>query len=224
MLKQHVEAVAPAFESRHVQVAPAPANQSNQGMLKQHVEAVAPADQSNHGVLKWHVQAIAPAFEYRCLEAAAPAFESGHIKVATPVFKPSFIKQHRGSHGTPWSRKKLQKLDSNLLNMTVILPTSNLLDMTVPTRSIHATPFVFEEPKTSYFELPFAERQELLSLGPLASARLLHIEKVHVVYQPLWKKQVTIARHLDAPHYYQATFRSFMFYREDKFSPQPASL
>jgi hypothetical protein len=71
-LKSHVEAVeaeSPAFQSRHVEADPAPANQSKcvevtapankskQAMLKRPVEeAPAPANESNHDVLKRHVE------------------------------------------------------------------------------------------------------------------------------------------------------------------------
>jgi hypothetical protein len=70
-------------------------------------------------------------------------------------------------------------------------------------------PFVFEEAKASYFELEHGVRQALLSLGPMAPDRLAHIEKVHVVYQPLQETQITIARRLDLPHY-QATTAQVM--------------
>jgi hypothetical protein len=60
---------------------------------------------------------------------------------------------------------------------------------------------------------------------------LPHIKRVHVVYQPLWKMQVTIACRLDAPHYQAASlqiqdsnFQSFTFNQEDKSSHQHPSL
>jgi hypothetical protein len=127
-----------------------------------------------------------------------------------------------------------RELDSNLPDVTVIPltppQTSNHLHLDVPTRTIQETPFVFEEPKPSYFEIPFAERQELLSLGPLHSQRLAHIARVHVVYQPLQKTQITVAHRLDSPHY-QATslqisdskFHSFLFYQEDQSRQPPSS-
>jgi hypothetical protein len=66
------------------------------------------------------------------------------------------------------------------------------------------TPFIFEEPKWTYFKLEIVEWQALLLLGPMAPQWLTHIERVHVVHPPLFKTQVTVARHLDVPHY-QAT-------------------
>jgi hypothetical protein len=41
--------------------------------------------------------------------------------------------------------------------------------------------------------LDFAEQQALLSLGPMASEQLTHIESVHVVLQPQFKTEVTVA-------------------------------
>jgi hypothetical protein len=70
--------------------------------------------------------------------------------------------------------------------------------------AIEDIPFVFEEPKASYYGLDYGVRKALLSLGPMAADRLAHIEKVHVVFQPLEDIQITIARRLDLPHY-QAT-------------------
>jgi hypothetical protein len=95
---------------------------------------------------------------------------------------------------------------------------------------VHGTPFVFEEPKASYFLLGFGVRQALLALGPLAPERLVHIEQVHVVYQPDSKTQITVARRLDAPHY-QATsvqiqassFSPIIFYQDSFPIPQPLS-
>jgi hypothetical protein len=75
---------------------------------------------------------------------------------------------------------------------------------TIHVERFHQTPFVFEEPKPSYFQLDYSERQALLLLGPLAPSRLAHIERVFVVYQPLSKTQVAVAHRLDVPHY-QAT-------------------
>jgi hypothetical protein len=84
------------------------------------------------------------------------------------------------------------------------------------------TPFVFEEPKPSYYQLDMTERDALLSLGPMAPARLVYIETIHVVFQSYLKTQVTIATRLDLPHYQattdilrSATFGSIIFYRDD---------
>jgi hypothetical protein len=77
--------------------------------------------------------------------------------------------------------------------------TPTLLDVTVPlTRSIHVeqfhqTPFVFEELQPSYFMLDYSEHQALLLLGPLASQRLAHIQRVYVVFQPISKTQIMVA-------------------------------
>jgi hypothetical protein len=66
------------------------------------------------------------------------------------------------------------------------------------------TPFVFEQPKPTYYLLDMTERDALLSLGPIAPARLVYIKRMHVVFQSLSLIQVTIAQRLDLPHY-QAT-------------------
>jgi hypothetical protein len=83
------------------------------------------------------------------------------------------------------------------------------------------TPFVFEQPKPTYYLLDMTERDALLSLGPMAPARLVHIERIHVVFQSLSQTQVTIARRLDLPHYQatmailqSATFESITYYKE----------
>jgi len=86
-----------------------------------------------------------------------------------------------------------------------------------------STPFVFEEPKPSYFLLDYTEKEKLLAMGPLAIKRLVYIERIHVVIQSVSKTQVSVARRLDLPHY-QATmsqiqalvFPSIIFY-QDKF-------
>jgi hypothetical protein len=41
----------------------------------------------------------------------------------------------------------------------------------------------------------------LLLLGPMAPQQLIHIKRVHVVLQPLFKTQVMVASRLDLPHY-----------------------
>ena len=66
---------------------------------------------------------------------------------------------------------------------------------------LRETPFVFEEPKQSYFLLDCYQRDELLALGPLAPQRLKHIEWIHVVIQSAFKTQMMVARRLDIPHY-----------------------
>ena len=97
------------------------------------------------------------------------------------------------------------------------MPATNLLP--------GKTPFIFEEPKPSYYLLDHAGRQLLLSLGPLSLERLIHIERVHVVSQSLSHTQVTVARHLDLPHYQATTkqvhnmvFSRVSFYRDDNTS------
>jgi hypothetical protein len=90
-------------------------------------------------------------------------------------------KQQRLSRGKSRMKKKIpeptpiKKADVEIVHGTP--------DMQI----VHSTPFVLEEPKQSYFQLEFAEHQSLLLLGHLAPAWLVHIERIHVVYQPLWK-------------------------------------
>jgi hypothetical protein len=55
---------------------------------------------------------------------------------------------------------------------------------------------------------------------------LVHIQMVHVVYHPILKTQVTVARWLDVPHYQAMSvqikgspFKSFLFYWRDNTTP-----
>jgi hypothetical protein len=96
-----------------------------------------------------------------------------------------------------------------LLNETPPLPQlngqcSNKRFPLPPLPSQNETPFIFEEPKKSYFLLGHAERAQLLSLGPLAPRWLDHMERIHVIVQSPSQIQVMVARCLDLPHY-QAT-------------------
>jgi hypothetical protein len=88
------------------------------------------------------------------------------------------------------------------------------------------TPFIFEEPKRTYFELDFAKRQVLFLLGPMAPQWLNYIERVHVVHQSLFKTQVTVAHRQDMPHYQApmtmmkaSTFKSIIIYRDGYTNP-----
>jgi hypothetical protein len=102
------------------------------------------------------------------------------------------------------------------------VPASLPLSLPLPLPHLKETPFIFEEPKPSYFLLGHSEQVFLLSLGPLAPGRLIHIEHIHVVSQSLNKIQVTVARRLDLPHY-QATMEqvkqtmhpSICYYQDD---------
>jgi hypothetical protein len=104
--------------------------------------------------------------------------------------------------------------------------TAHLLDprdtAAPPPFDTNETPFVFEEPAPSYFQLPSSEREALMLLGPMAPERLEYIQKIHVVSQHPTKTQVTVARQLDGPHYQAmiaeikaSAFLAIRYYRDD---------
>jgi hypothetical protein len=163
---------------------------------------------------------------WNCFLEPTKAVKARRSKSSTKSFTPApnTVKRPRLSRGEkPLGGTRLVKATQR--------PTMDAKKAVEKTRVVletPPTPFVFEEPKQSYLDLDFGERQALLLKGEMAAERLVYMKRVHVVLQPLFKTQVTVAKRLDLPHYQAkmstivaSKFSSIIYYDEDSPPPEP---